>query len=92
MTSHDRHDREPKLTGLMARVLGPVGPEVTCERCFDLLDQYVDLELAGADADAELPGMRAHLEGCPACHEDHASLRELVAGTPARPPDSAGGS
>jgi anti-sigma factor RsiW len=25
--------------------------------------------------------MRAHLEGCPACHEDHASLRELVAET-----------
>ena len=25
------------------------------------------------------PGMRAHLEGCPACREDHESLRELVA-------------
>jgi len=33
----------------------------------------------GADADAAVPGMRAHLDGCPACHEDHESLRELVA-------------
>jgi hypothetical protein len=24
--------------------------------------------------------MRAHLEGCPACHEDYDSLRELVRG------------
>ena len=66
---------------LIARLLGPAEPEVSCDRCFELLDQYVDLELAGEDADARLPGMRAHLEGCPACHEDHESLRELVAAT-----------
>jgi hypothetical protein len=66
---------------LIARLLGPADPEVSCERCFELLDQYVELELAGEDADAHLPGMRAHLEGCPACHEDHKSLRELVAAT-----------
>ena len=64
---------------LVARLLGPAEPEVSCERCFELLDQYVDLELAGEDADARLPGMRAHFEGCPACHEDHESLRDLVA-------------
>ena len=64
---------------LVARLLGPADREVSCEQCFELLDQYVDLELAGEDADARLPGMRAHLEGCPACHEDHESLRDLVA-------------
>jgi len=64
---------------LIARLLGPRGPEVTCEQCFELLDEYVDLELAGEDADARLPGMRAHLEGCPACREDHESLRDLAA-------------
>ena len=63
---------------LIARLLGPGRPEVTCEECFELLDEYVDLELTGEDADARLPGMRAHLEGCPACHEDHASLRDYV--------------
>jgi hypothetical protein len=65
---------------LIARLLGPPGPEVTCEECFELLDQYVDLEVAGVDADRRLPGMRAHLEGCPACREDHESLHDLVAG------------
>ena len=64
---------------LIARLLGPAEPEVSCDECFELLDQYVDLELAGEDADARLPGMRAHLDGCPACHEDHDSLLELVA-------------
>ena len=63
------------------RLLGPDGPEVSCDQCFELLDEYVDLELAGQDADARLPGMAAHLEGCPACREDHVSLRELVTGS-----------
>jgi anti-sigma factor RsiW len=70
---------DDRRRALIARLLGPTGPEVSCEECFDLLDQYVDLELEGADADAALPGMRAHLEGCPACHEDHESLRDLAA-------------
>lgn len=38
----------------------------------------VELELAGQDADAAVPGMQAHLEGCPACHEDHDSLAALI--------------
>ena len=63
---------------LLARLLGPDGPEVGCDECFELLDQYVDLELAGEDPDARLPGMRAHLDGCPACREDHESLREIA--------------
>jgi anti-sigma factor RsiW len=67
---------------LIARLLGPGEPEVSCEECFELLDEYVDLGLAGEDADARLPGMRAHLEGCPACREDHESLRDLVAQRP----------
>ena len=67
---------------LLARLLGPAGPEVTCEECFERLDEYVDLEVAGADPDAAIPGMRAHLDGCPACREDHESLRALVSDAP----------
>jgi hypothetical protein len=62
-------------------LLGPKGPEIGCDECFDLLDQYVELELAAADADTRIPGMRAHLEGCPACREDHDSLLALVSDT-----------
>ena len=57
----------------------PPAPELTCEQCFDELDRYVELELAGAPADEQVPGMRAHLEGCPACDEDHDSLLAFVA-------------
>ena len=63
---------------LLARLLGPAEPEVGCDVCFEELDRYVELELAGADADAAIPGLRAHLEGCPACSEEHESLLALV--------------
>jgi hypothetical protein len=69
----------PERCALIARLLGPAEPEVSCEECFELLDEYVELEVAGEDADARMPGMRPHLAGCPACHEDHESLHDFVA-------------
>jgi hypothetical protein len=66
----------------LGRLLGPGEPEVGCDTCFAELDRYVELEVAGADADAAIPGLRAHLAGCPACAEEHESLRALVAAEP----------
>ena len=63
----------------LERVLGPAQPELTCDECFERLDEYVELELRGAPADARIPGMRPHLDGCSACHEEYESLRELAA-------------
>jgi hypothetical protein len=72
--SRDRGD----LARILAGTLGPDGPELSCEECFAQLDRYVELERAGADADRSVPGMRAHLEGCPACDEDHSSLLSFL--------------
>ena len=72
----DRNRSRP--TELLGRLLGPRGPELTCDECFEHLDRYVELQVAGHDADAAVPGMRAHLEGCPACKEDHESLTAFV--------------
>jgi tRNA-dihydrouridine synthase len=69
---------EHRRPALLTRLLGPADPELSCEECFELLDEYVELELAGADADRRIPRMREHLQGCPACHEDHESVRDFV--------------
>ncbi|HEX2377587.1 MAG TPA: hypothetical protein VHI30_08520 [Gaiellales bacterium] len=78
------------------RLLGPDGPELGCDECFEFLDRYVEAEVAGEPALHGCPrcvspeaceqagaclGMRAHLEGCPACAEEHASLTALLAGS-----------
>ena len=64
----------------LGRLLGPSEREVGCDECFAQLDRYVELELAGANADEVVPGLRAHLEGCPACREEHESLLALLSG------------
>ena len=74
MTDHRTIERRR----LLAALLGPAEPELTCEQCFEQLDRYVDTQLAGHDPDRAVPGMRAHLTGCPACAEDHHSLLEYV--------------
>ena len=63
---------------VLRALLGPEGPELSCEECFEQLDRYVELELAGSSAEKAIPGMGEHLEGCPACREDHASLRAFL--------------
>jgi len=63
---------------LVGRLLGPPEPELGCEECFEQLDRFVELESAGRGANEAIPGMRAHLEGCPACREDYESLKALV--------------
>jgi hypothetical protein len=68
----------PDLKHALLRLLGPAEPEIGCDECFEHLDRYVELELAGADADAAIAGLRAHLVGCPACREEHESVRALV--------------
>jgi len=69
---------QPDNARLIRALVGPDGPELTCDECFKQLDRYVDLELASEAADDAIPGMRAHLEGCPACHDDHESLHAFV--------------
>jgi hypothetical protein len=67
-----------RSSDLLGRLLGPVEPELTCEECFEQIDRYAELAFRGRDADAEVPGMQAHLEGCPACREEYESLAALL--------------
>ena len=64
---------------VIRRLLGPAGPEIGCEECFRELDRYVELRIAGADAEAAVPGMAPNRDGCPACPVEHSRLAELVA-------------
>ena len=73
------------------RLLGPEPPELGCDECFEYLDRYVEAELGHEFARCptcvgpvqcararHCLGMRAHLDGCPACAEEHASLLALA--------------
>jgi hypothetical protein len=69
---------------LLARLLGPIGPELTCEECFEQLDRYVEKQMAAHDVEVFVAGIQAHLQGCAACSEDHRALLDLVRAQDAR--------
>jgi len=75
------NDENHKPNQELERLLGPTEPEVSCERCFEVLDEYVEHELAGVDAEARIPGLKSHLEGCPACRDEHDTLLALLGST-----------
>jgi hypothetical protein len=68
----------PRHGELIEQVLGPTGHQLDCEECFELVDEYVELELIGIEAETLIPGLRTHLEGCAACKEDQESLQALL--------------
>jgi anti-sigma factor RsiW len=69
-------EREPvmRLDELLRAEEGDAG----CTAGEDILDAYVDLELAGADPAAAFPGTAVHLRACPGCRADYAGLREAA--------------
>jgi predicted anti-sigma-YlaC factor YlaD len=68
MTDH-RH-----LDGLLRAQDGDAG----CTAGEDILDAYVDLELAGEDPARVFPGTAIHLQSCPGCQADHDALLEAA--------------
>lgn len=49
-----------------------------CTAGEDILDAYVELELAGRDAARVYPGTAIHLQSCPGCRADHDGLLEAA--------------
>ena len=49
-----------------------------CAAGEDILDAYVELELAGKDPARVYPGTAIHLQSCPGCRADHNGLLEAA--------------
>jgi hypothetical protein len=80
------HER-PISSANAGRFVVDTEPYLSCEDCFDLMDQFVETVLAeslpaGSSRPMDvvtLGSLRAHLAGCPACAAETAALLELVA-------------
>jgi hypothetical protein len=69
-------------TPMVEYLVGPTDPELSCDECFEVLDAYVELELAGVAVADQMPLMHGHLLGCSACRDDHDSLLALLLADP----------
>jgi hypothetical protein len=52
--------------------------EISCTECFDLVSQFVEIEISGGDVTVELPQVKQHLQQCRACREEYETLRDLI--------------
>lgn len=68
--SDDRSDLDAFLTA------DPADPG--CDPGVDLLDLYVEMELAGLNPASRYPGMSIHLRSCADCRRDHDGLLDLA--------------
>lgn len=60
----------------IARLLTDTEPYLSCDDCFEQIDQYVERRLAEPHYDD--PRMEAHLTGCGACVEEARTLEKLL--------------
>lgn len=68
----------PDFDGLLRHIRETIDDEISCSECFDLVPQYVDLEIAGQASDTTLPRLRQHLDRCAVCREEYETLRDLA--------------
>jgi len=58
---------EPRWRALLKSALETEEHEISCQKCYDLLDEYADLLLAGAAPCQVMFFVKQHLDHCPDC-------------------------
>lgn len=60
------------------RLLVATDGDAGCTAGAEILDAYVELELAGEDPARVYPGTAIHLKSCPGCQTEHDGLLEAT--------------
>jgi hypothetical protein len=73
---------EPLETKIVKRIvhkaLATLPNEITCGECFERVDRFVEMELAGKNAAEAMPLVEAHLRRCDACREEFEALLDVL--------------
>jgi hypothetical protein len=52
--------------------------ELDCGECFEVVDAFAELKLAGRDAAEAMPLVQDHLDRCPPCREEFEALLDAL--------------
>lgn len=63
---------------LQIRLMGSGSRDAGCEAGFEVLDQYAEAVVRGADVARLFPEVVAHLASCAACREDTEGLVSIL--------------
>lgn len=84
LTGRRRGPSEPALPpDQMARMVQMVAmtrpDEIDCDQCFEQLDRFAELHLAGKDPAEAMPLVQDHLDRCGDCREEFEALLAALA-------------
>ena len=59
-----------QLTGMVQLIAATRPDEMSCDECFEQLDRFAELHLAGKSAAEAMPLVQDHLDRCGNCREE----------------------
>ena len=73
---------KPDMLKRMVRAIRDTRPdEIDCDECFEQVDRFVEMTLAGKNAAEAMPLVQDHLERCGACREEFEALLAAIQAT-----------
>jgi hypothetical protein len=72
--------KQKRFTNIMRMIFNTADEDITCDECYDQIDQYVDLLRAGQDPGEVLPRVKRHLEQCRCCEGEFNALITILEG------------
>ena len=69
---------EKMLEGMLRGVISTRDDEIGCDECFERLDQFTELVLAGEEIPEAMELVEDHLQRCHDCREEFEALLEAL--------------
>lgn len=66
----------------LRNMLGVSEADIGCNACMEMVDEFVELQLAGRDAAEVLPLVHTHLSQCKDCQEEFEALKNILQNYP----------
>jgi hypothetical protein len=63
---------------LMGSIKSTRDQELICGHCYDELDHFIEMKLAGKDPAEAMPLVKEHLDRCKDCREEYEVLLEAI--------------
>lgn len=67
-----------QLRRLVRAIVTARAEEIACDECFEQLDCFVEMTLAGMDSAQAVSLVQDHLERCPDCREEFETLLTVL--------------
>ena len=67
-----------RFANIMKMIFHTAEEDISCDECYDHIDQYVDMLQAGQDPSTVLPEVKQHLAQCRCCEDEFHALIAIL--------------